>query len=38
MVFLIHVASGVVAKVSHDQIILFVVHVDYFIVPEVYQD
>ena len=38
MVFVIHVAYGVVAKVSHDQMILFVVHVDYVIVPGVYHD
>ena len=31
-------AYDVATKVNHDQIILFIVHVDYVIVPEVYHD
>ena len=39
MIFLVvHVGYDVVAKVNHDQTMLFVVDVNYVISPEVYQD
>ena len=38
MVFIAHVNHDVVAKVNHDQTILFIVHVDYVIVFEDFRD
>ena len=38
MVFIVHVNHDIVAKVNHDQTILFIVHVDYVIVFEDFRD
>ena len=38
MVFIVHVNHDIVAKVNHDQTILFIVHVDYAIVFEDFRD
>ena len=38
MVFIVHVNHDTVAKVSHDQTIIFIVHVNYVIVFEDFRD